>query len=323
LLNSVFARYGIFARLYNRASCSCEQRRAMGPESQLIPALFLFAPKRTQPNSISDILGGVRDKSFVTFLAVFLAADAVAFTAIDATARQSAPPTQLPPLQTPQPPPVFVPSLNVVVLDPAHGGTDLGARGSTGINESDVVLDFARAIRSALESKGLRVIQTRSGADNPSFDDRSGTANAQRGAVFITLHVSSTGAPGQVRVYSEPLPDSAQTPAPSEPVGPLSFPAHNALLPWDRAQERYAAASRKLAELMQSALAQKFSSSPAAPVFAPVRQLRTVGAPAIAIEVSSVSVTNRDLLTQMAPGLADAIAQAVESFRPIYVASAH
>jgi N-acetylmuramoyl-L-alanine amidase len=282
----------------------------------MIPATF-FALYRTQRIPNSDILGGVRDKAFHIALAILLAASATALSTTNLTAQQSAPLTQLPPEQIPPPPPVFVPSLNVVVLDPAHGGTDLGARGSTGINECDVVLDFARAIRSALESKGLRVVQTRSGPEDPSFDDRSGSANAQRGAVFITLHVSSTGAPGQVRVYSEPLPAFTRLPA------PLNFPAHNALLAWDRAQEPYAAASGKLAELMQSSLAQKFSSSPAAPVFAPVRQLRTVGAPAIAIEVSSVSVTNRDLLTQMAPGLAEAIAQAVESFRPIYAASAH
>ena len=246
-------------------------------------------------------------------------AGAASLTIIGATARQIAPLAQ----QSPQPLVVSSPSLNVVVLDPAHGGTDAGARGASGINESDVVIDFARAIRAALESRGLRVVQTRSGTDNPSFDERSATANAQRGAVFITLHVSSTGTPGQVRVYSEPLPASAQTLARGEPPAPLSFPVHNALLPWDRAQEPYAAASRRLAEFAQSALAQKFSGSPAAPEFAPVRQLRTVGAPAIAIEVSSVSVSNRDQLTQMSQGLADAIAQAVASFRPIYEAGAH
>src|SRR6266852_7347404 len=33
--------------------------------------------------------------------------------------------------------------LNIVVLDPAHGGTDPGARGTGGIRESEIVLDFA------------------------------------------------------------------------------------------------------------------------------------------------------------------------------------
>jgi N-acetylmuramoyl-L-alanine amidase len=213
------------------------------------------------------------------------------------------------------PAPAAKASPNIVVLDPAHGGSDLGARGSTGINESDVVLDFARAVRAALETQGLRVVQTRTGNEDPSFDDRSATANAQRGAVFITLHISSTGIPGQVRVYSEPLT--------SAPDAALSFPARNGLLPWDRAQEPYAAASRRLAELAQTALTQKFGGSPASPIFAPVRQLRTVGAPAIAIEVSSVSVSNREQLLHMVAGLADAVAQAVAGFRPIYETSAH
>jgi N-acetylmuramoyl-L-alanine amidase len=224
-------------------------------------------------------------------------------------------------------------SLNVVVLDPAHGGSDLGARGSTGINESDVVLDFTRAVRAALEAQGFRVVQTRTGNEDPSFDDRSATANAQRGAIFITLHISSTGVPGQVRVYSEPsasstdaappisATDSMAAFPPQTPTG-LSFPMRNGLLPWDSAQEPYAAASRKLAELTQTSLTQKFGGSPASPVYAAVRQLRTVGAPAIAIEVSSVSVSNREQLLHMVAGLADGVAQAVAAFRPIYEASA-
>src|ERR1700730_18772580 len=35
------------------------------------------------------------------------------------------------------------PGLNIVVLDPAHGGTDTGARGTGGIRESEIVLQFA------------------------------------------------------------------------------------------------------------------------------------------------------------------------------------
>jgi N-acetylmuramoyl-L-alanine amidase len=264
----------------------------------------------------------VHDRILRFTFVILVVACAAALAVSSAGTRQLAPTSQPFPQQAIQPPAVSLPSLNVIVLDPAHGGTDLGARGATDINESDVVLDFARAIRTALEAKGFRVVQTRSGAENPSFDDRSAIANAQRSAVFITLHASSTGTPGQVRVYSEPLPASPQMLAPGEPAAPLNFPSHNALLPWDRAQEPYAAASRKFAEIVQAALTQKFSGSPAAPLFAPVRQLRTVGAPAIAIEVSSVSVSKRDELTQMAPRLADAIAQAAASFRPFYEAGA-
>src|SRR5260221_13483830 len=91
--------------------------------------------------------------------------------------------------------------LTLVVLDPAHGGTDPGARGTGGIRESEIVLDFAIQVRRALELQGFQVVQTRQGNENPPFDDRSATANAHRGGVFVTLHISSTGLPGTVRVY--------------------------------------------------------------------------------------------------------------------------
>ena len=94
--------------------------------------------------------------------------------------------------------------LDVVVIDPAHGGTDAGGRGTEGIRESDVVLDFAAQLRKALEAQGFQVVQTRDNNDNPSFDDRSARANAQRGAVFVTLHVGSTGVTGTARVYVSP-----------------------------------------------------------------------------------------------------------------------
>lgn len=202
-------------------------------------------------------------------------------------------------------------TLAIVVLDPAHGGADLGARGSSGISESDVVLSFARLVRISLEAQGLRVILTRQANDDPSFDDRSRMANAQRGDVFITLHVSSTGQPGTVRVYS-----MAQMALPQK----SAFASRSGLLPWDRAQFSFIEQSRRLAELIQIQMAQRFRGSSETPFEAPVRQLRTVGAPAVAIEVSSVSVPDRAPLDQMGPGLADGVARAVAAFRTIYEA---
>jgi len=55
-------------------------------------------------------------------------------------------------------------ALNVVVLDPAHGGTDLGARGTGGIQESEIDMEFVAEVRKALEQQGFQVVQTRQGA---------------------------------------------------------------------------------------------------------------------------------------------------------------
>ncbi|MGB9467284.1 MAG: N-acetylmuramoyl-L-alanine amidase [Candidatus Acidiferrum sp.] len=195
--------------------------------------------------------------------------------------------------------------LNVVVLDPAHGGTDPGARGTGGNRESEIVLDFAAQVRKALESQGFQVVQTRQGNANPSFDDRSAIANAQSGAVFVTLHIASTGLPGTVRVYV-----NSDLPVTTEAGG---------LIPWDRAQTPFQGLSRKLGDLVQGLLAQRFKGSPSTAQTAAVRQLRTTAAPAIAVEISSVVVEDRADLDRMAPGVADAIATGVAAFRPSYV----
>jgi N-acetylmuramoyl-L-alanine amidase len=195
--------------------------------------------------------------------------------------------------------------LNIVVLDPAHGGTDLGARGTEGIRESEVILQLAEAVKLALEAQAFQVIMTREGNENPSFDDRSARANSQRGAIFITLHIASTGLAGTVHTYV--MPDSMPV---GEPGG---------LIPWDRAQAPFAGLSRKLGDLVQAEMSKRFKGSPGTAQAAAVRQLRTTAAPAIAVEISSVAVEERAELDRMIPGVADAIARGVVAFRPSYV----
>lgn len=213
------------------------------------------------------------------------------------------------PILAPPYPTIAQPKLgiNVVVLDPAHGGTDPGARGAQGIRESELLLDFTVQVRRALEAQGYQVLQTRAGNENPSFDDRSTLVNAQRGAVFVTLHVSSTGIPGTARVYV--MPDAPAA-------------ASGAVLSWDHAQAPYATLSRKFGDAVQGLLAQRFKGSPSNAINASIRQLRTTAAPAIAVEISSVSVQDRADIDRMMPGVADAIAKGITLFRPSYVIAA-
>ena len=257
---------------------------------------------------------GFRADAFFYFFAVGIVAlsvfaQAPSQTAAVSPSAQSAAP-QTPPASTPQTPaqaapPVPRAGLNIVVLDPAHGGTDPGARGTGGIRESEIVLDFAVQVRRALESQGFQVVQTRQGNENPSFDDRSALANAQTGAVFVTLHIASTGLPGTVRVYA-----NSDLPTATDVAG---------LISWDRAQTPFQGLSKKLGDLVQALLAQRFKGSPSTAQTAAVRQLRTTAAPAIAVEISSVVVEDRADLDRMAPGVADAIAGGVAAFRPSYV----
>jgi N-acetylmuramoyl-L-alanine amidase len=206
--------------------------------------------------------------------------------------------------------------VSVVVVDPAHGGSDTGARGSRGTFESDAVMDFGRAIRVALEAQGLHIVLTREGNQGPSLDDRSALVNGLSDAIFVTLHVSSTGTPGTARVYfCSLLPDhpgaaNATTQLPASPPNRRA----PALLNWDRAQEPFVDLSRRLALLVQIQLAQRFRGSPETPSSAPVRQLRTIAAPAIAIEISSIALDDSDLMAMGQP-LGEALAHAVSVFQ--------
>ena len=249
----------------------------------------------------------------VGVVALSFSSQAPSQTSPTAPAAQPAVPQALPaapPQGFPQTSPPAVPraGLNIVVLDPAHGGTDPGARGTGGIRESEIVLDFAAQVRRALEGQGFQVLQTRQGNENPSFDDRSAIANAQSGAVFVTLHIASTGLPGTARVYV-----NSDLPLTTDAAG---------LISWDRAQTPFQGLSRKLGDLVQGLLVQRFKGSPNTAQTAAVRQLRTTAAPAIAVEISSVVVENRADLDRMAPGVADAIATGVTAFRPSYVVPA-
>jgi N-acetylmuramoyl-L-alanine amidase len=202
-----------------------------------------------------------------------------------------------------------LPSGPVVVIDPAHGGTDSGARGPDGIFEKSIVLEYARKLRAEFERQGMRAVLTRNDDSNPSYDDRASAANAYRDVVFISLHVSSTGTGNTARCYFDFLVlDSAST------EGGGAAPTSN-LIAWNEAQLGHLPASKRLATLIQLQLVQSFSGSPTQPVEAPVRQLRSIGGPAVAVEISSVAALNSDALAAQGQPLASAIVRSVQAFR--------
>lgn len=242
------------------------------------------------------------------------------------------------PLQTPA---QTAPALRRVVIDPGHGGADTGARGANGTEEKNVVMDFAREVGDALRARGFAVVMTRIADVDPSLDDRDAVANAQKNAVFISLHVGSSGPPSTVRTYTYlfPSPPAAKVAAPGANAGAHAnspaaaaraafFAAESArvaptpaappnFIPWRQAQKPYLAQSRKLGDLIQVEMAQAFPGSPEISGSAPVAVLRSVTAPAVAVEVSNIG-EDPTKLEAMSAGFANAIAGAVSAYQAIY-----
>lgn len=249
----------------------------------------------------------------------------------------SAAPATAPPQATQQPPqPPAKPTLSMVVLDPGHGGTDSGARGDNGGIEKDIVLVFARAAKIMLEQQGFQVVATRQGDEDPSFDERAAVANAQRDAVVVTLHIATTGPANTARTYyyefqsssaATPVagvmglgPNSSAAAASALPILPPAAAsiAAGKLVPWEEAQLRYVSASRKFADFTQAEIARSFPGSPTLSAAAPERDLRSVAAPAIAVEISSVDASTPQQLDAMSGSMGAAIARAVMAYRAVY-----
>ena len=287
--------------------------------------------KRRLPSAATGNTSAMLFRVRHILLLICMAAAVAAIAAIPAESRSSSQqqnPEQAPPAPqtaptqqaTPAPPAPApqAPTGPVIVLDPAHGGTDAGARGPDGLLEKDLVLLIVRTMRAELEQRGYRVITTRNDDSNPSYDDRAGIANAYPGAVFVSVHISSTGTPGTARVYY----DRFGTPVAPAPGGAgLAGVAEHAvhrpsggLTDWNEAQRPLVEVSRRLANLIQVQLTQLFPGSPIVSAGAAIRGLRSIDEPAVAIEISSVSASP-DSLAAAATPLARAIAASVVAFR--------
>ena len=234
---------------------------------------------------------------------------------------QQSPPPQQPPTATPpaaQPPRATVteeapaaplgPPLPVVVLDAGHGAEETGARSRDGVLEKDLVAQLVARVRSAvLSTQKYRIVLTRAGDVNPSFEQREVAANLAGAAFFLTFHAGDLGsATPRLSVYT--YQSSSPPPAPGEEPQTL-------FVSWVRVQQAHLEQSRLLAQALQQQFAQIPGAMADLPEEAPVRALRSVNAPAVAIEVGRLApdadagpLTSPNFQQQVAAAITQALA---------------
>lgn len=78
----------------------------------------------------------------------------------------------------------------VVMLDPGHGGFDPGAN-ADGENEAEIVLKFARELKTALEAKDITVAMTRDSDVFVGLEARMTAAREAKADLFISLHADA------------------------------------------------------------------------------------------------------------------------------------
>lgn len=79
--------------------------------------------------------------------------------------------------------------LPVIVIDPGHGGIDVGAQASGNVQEKDIVFDFAKSLRAQLEKSGrYKVVMTRNGDVFVPLAQRVKLARDVSADLFISIH---------------------------------------------------------------------------------------------------------------------------------------
>ncbi len=209
--------------------------------------------------------------------------------------------------------------LRTVVLDPGHGGEELGTQGSKGTLEKEVTLSVARRLRTLIESRlGLKVFLTREDDRTMSLDDRAAFANNHQADVFLSIHANSAVRPALkgAEVYyltveradaeARKRAEDTQTTLPALGGGTRTID----LILWETAQARYLEQSAALAGFVEQSLRGRVEMSPRAVQQAPFRVLVGANMPAALVEIGYLS--NADQETQLASGsYQDQVAQAL------------
>lgn len=80
----------------------------------------------------------------------------------------------------------------IIVIDPGHGGKDPGAKGKSGLQEKDVVLDVGHRVRRLIQEKlGANVVMTREDDVFIPLGERTAIANKKGADLFVSIHVNS------------------------------------------------------------------------------------------------------------------------------------
>ena len=152
--------------------------------------------------------------------------------------------------------------VQTVVVDPGHGGHDVGAVSRRGIMEKDVNLGVAKELRRYLEKESdLKVVLTRDNDSPLELADRAEIANSSGGDLFLSLHCNSwfnDAAHGLETYFLSPArSDWAKSVEAAEnqagrTTGPAGEPDDVEFIVWELVQNRFISSSSQLAETIQA-----------------------------------------------------------------------
>ncbi|MFQ5740723.1 MAG: N-acetylmuramoyl-L-alanine amidase [Acidobacteriota bacterium] len=175
--------------------------------------------------------------------------------------------------------PEFQPSesLNVITIDPGHGGEDYGVRPYQEMLEKTLTRSIANRIEQQLGQTRYQALLTRLRDTNMVTEQRSSLGNHNRSVAFVSIHFGSS-----------PRPEAAGPTVYIHHCSAVEKASRDGLMPWGEGQRKYLPRSRQLALFMQEELNHLFGTKNRV-VEAPLAVLAPVAAPAVLVEAGVLS----------------------------------
>lgn len=198
--------------------------------------------------------------------------------------------------------------IRTVVIDPGHGGAEVGAKGPGGTLEKDVTLAIGRKLRSALANGlGVQTFLTRDKDQEVALDDRTAFANNYKADLFVSIHANASAARGargsEVYFLSYQASDEESRRLASSEGGEIvpgtagaAGTSDLALILWDMAQAEHLEESSALATRINEELAEVTGSQGRGIKQAPFRVLVGAGMPAVLVEIAFISNAEEEKL---------------------------
>jgi len=232
--------------------------------------------------------------------------------------------------QQPQMPnkPYDQPGIRTIVIDPGHGGKDIGATGPGGLLEKDATLAIANKLAQTLAVKlGARVILTREDDSVVSLDQRTAVANQYKADLFLSVHVNAApvkGAHGS-EVYFLSLEASDEL---AKKAAETENASHGGdtqsdlkLILWDLAQAEYLTESNRFAQSIQEEMNALAGIQNRGVKQAPFKVLVGATMPAALVEVAFISNPDEEAKLrneQFQNTVVDALTRAVQRYKSDY-----
>jgi N-acetylmuramoyl-L-alanine amidase len=225
-------------------------------------------------------------------------------------------------------PPAELPGIRTIVIDPGHGGKEVGAVGPGGLLEKDVTLAVSRKLAASLaKATGARVVMTREDDSLVSLDQRTAIANQYKADLFLSVHMNAAvvkDAKGSETYYLslEASDELAKKAAETENASAADDPASDLkLILWDLAQQAYIEESSRFAQAIQEEMNAATSIANRGVKQAPFKVLIGATMPAALVEVGFISNAEEEAKLQSEEFqnlMVEAMTRAVQRYKSDY-----